>query len=58
MQTDAQVTVDFLYFPKRILNWQILPVSVDLYITAWKVSKYGVISGPYFLVLGLNTDQK
>ena len=23
--------------------------------TAWKVSKYGVISGPYFLVFGLNT---
>ena len=25
--------------------------------TAWKVSKYGVISGPYFLVLGLNTGK-
>ena len=24
--------------------------------TAWEVSKYGVISGPYFPVLGLNTD--
>ena len=24
--------------------------------TAWKVSKYGVISGPYFPVFGLNTD--
>ena len=24
-------------------------------ITAWKVSKYGVISGPYFPVFGLNT---
>ena len=24
--------------------------------TAWKVSKYGVISGPYFLVFGLNTE--
>ena len=23
--------------------------------TAWKVSKYGVISGPYFPVFGLNT---
>ena len=22
--------------------------------TAWKVSKYGVISGPYFSVFGLN----
>ena len=24
--------------------------------TAWKVSKYGVISGPYFPVFGLNAD--
>ena len=23
--------------------------------TAWKVTKYGVISGPYFPALGLNT---
>ena len=27
-------------------------------VTAWKVSKYGVISGPYFPTFGLNTDQK
>ena len=25
--------------------------------TAWKVSKYGVFSGPYFPVFGLNTDK-
>ena len=25
-------------------------------ITAWKVSKYGVIPGPYFPVFGLNTE--
>ena len=24
--------------------------------TTWKVSKYGVISGPYFPVFGLNTE--
>ena len=24
--------------------------------TAWKVSEYGVISGPYFPAFGLNTD--
>ena len=24
--------------------------------TAWNVSKYGVFSGPYFSVFGLNTD--
>ena len=25
-------------------------------VTAWKVSKYGVISGPYCPVFGLNTE--
>ena len=25
-------------------------------VTAWKVSKYGVFSGPYFLVFELNTE--
>ena len=25
--------------------------------TAWKVSKYGVISGPYFPAFGLNTER-
>ena len=31
--------------------------DLDFFIsyTAWKVSKYGVISGPYFPVFGLNT---
>ena len=41
-----------------------LPVSSFLVLrkkyyqrgTAWKVSKYGVISGPYFPVFGLNTE--
>ena len=26
-------------------------------VTAWKVSKYGAFSGPYFTVFGLHTDQ-
>ena len=26
-------------------------------LTAWKVSKYGVISGPYFPAFGLNTER-
>ena len=26
-------------------------------ITAWKVSKYGVISGPYFPVFSTNTEK-
>ena len=41
-------------------NWQgfhdhIRDVSLDL-ITAWKVSKYGVVSSPYFPVFGLNYE--
>ena len=27
------------------------------FITVWKVSKYGVISGPYFPVFALNTGK-
>ena len=26
------------------------------YVTTWKVSKYGVIPGPYFTAFGLNTE--
>ena len=29
----------------------------DKHYTAWKVSKYGVFSGPYFLVFGPNTGK-
>ena len=28
-----------------------------IYYTAWKVSKYGVFSGPYFPAFGLNTER-
>ena len=37
---------------------QMLPVSwiIPYIITAWKVSKYGVISGPYFPEFRLNTE--
>ena len=33
-----------------------IKLSTDTVTTAWKVSKYGVISGPYFPVCGLNTE--
>ena len=33
-------------------------ILLRIIITAWKVSKYGVFSGPYFPGFGLNTDQK
>ena len=36
-----------------LLNW----FKSNQMNTAWKVSKYGVISGPYFPVFGLNTER-
>ena len=33
-----------------------MSTTVITHNTAWKVSKYGVISGPYFPVFGLNTE--
>ena len=36
--------------PSQIFDWFLKPP------TAWKVSKYGVISGPHFPVCGLNTE--
>ena len=39
---------------------QLRNILASLYnrlVTAWKVSKYGVISGPYFPVFGLNTGK-
>ena len=46
-------------FPNNIdfLNLR-MKLTIIIKSTAWKVSKYGVISGPYFPVFGLNTDQK
>ena len=31
-------------------------ITLIRWSTTWKVSKYGVFSGPYFPVLGLNTE--
>ena len=31
--------------------------TVDITFTAWKVSKYGVFSGPYFPTFGLNMER-
>ena len=35
------------------LVWNVFPESY----TAWKVSKHGIFSGPYFLTFGLNTER-
>ena len=42
---------------KKCFGWLLHSVSVmkSVYGTAWKVTKYGVISVPYFPVFGLNT---
>ena len=37
--------------------WYIRDFSTAAILTAWKESKYGVLSGPYFLVFGLNTGK-
>ena len=45
------------YFALTQTIWRLLsPFKRSILTTAWKVSKYGVISGPYFPVLGLNTE--
>ena len=37
--------------------FSIFELRIQYPYTAWKVSKYGVISGPYFPVFGLNTER-
>ena len=41
---------------KNILSFCEILVKKAFWITAWKLSKYGVFSGPYFLLFGLNTE--
>ena len=33
-----------------------LKIAIDPFFTEWKVSKYGVSSGPYFPLYGLNAE--
>ena len=40
----------------KVINSIFLRRAFELTHTASKVSKYGVISGPYFPVFGLNTE--
>ena len=52
-------TVQTHYLNQRNCNKNLnRKILKNEWMTAWKVSKYGVISGPYFPVFGLNTDQK
>ena len=38
-------------------TWYLLEKTLVLSINAWKVSKYGVFSGPYITAFGLNTER-
>ena len=43
---------------QNIWSWKVAScIVLRLWITARKVSKYGVFSGPYFPVFGMNTGQ-
>ena len=44
---------------ERMNDWvfSIFELRIQYPYTAWKVSKYAVISGPYFPVFGLNTER-
>ena len=46
------LSVFFVFHGKNLLLLKL----ISRYVTAWKVTKYGVFSGPYFLVFGLNTE--
>ena len=54
------ITKSFVYYESYILihNFTILHFKHDIKNnTAWKESKYGVFSGPYFSSFGLNTER-
>ena len=46
----------YLTFPNYSRTVKFIPSADVSTSTAWKVSKYGVISDPYFSAFGLNTE--
>ena len=64
---DPQITVFALVFLLLILSYAfwsdfflsflINSFSRSIYIITWKISKYGVFSGPYFPVFRMNTER-
>ena len=44
-------------FMNSIVNLESISFKYCFWRTAWKVSKYGVFSGPYFPAFGLNTER-
>ena len=39
------------------MKWVLLKILKKKLFTAWKVSQFGVFSGPYFPAFGLNTER-
>ena len=52
------VWIQFLEYMVKCNKSQTYSASSQSIYTAWKVSKYGVFSGPFFYAFGLNVDQK
>ena len=46
----------YCFFKRTFINNHRVTIRVRDPFTAWNVSKYRVISGPYFPVFGLNTE--
>ena len=45
------------FAPDQVSQCFVHRILANRMITAWKVSKYGVFSGPYFPAFGLNTGK-
>ena len=42
--------------PRKLRQYIKIRINISLWCTAWKLSKCGAFSGPYFPVFGLNTE--
>ena len=47
----------FEFSPIFMSSNSVFCINITSTLTAWKVPKYGVISGPYFPLFGLNTER-
>ena len=57
-QNDLKIIFIDVYLTREWSGLTLISEFSEFSATAWKVSKYGVFSGPYFTAFGLNTDQK
>ena len=56
-RTDLALWYDPTKMFKKNFLMKLAGCRLDLASTGWKVSKYGVLSDPYFTVFGLNTGK-